>query len=110
MLRRVLTLTAILLVVAAGWTTHKLWAAAPKIDVQLNAANAQPTQLEDTTEAAVVRDYKAAWQNLIEAMENNRAEALDPSFVGFAHDKLSDAIEEQKKNGLRRRYIDHGHK
>ena len=43
-------------------------------------------------------------------MEQNRTDLLDASFVGFAHDKLGNAIEEQKKNGLRRRYIDHGHK
>ncbi len=57
----------------------------------------------------MVRDYKAAWQNLAGAMDQNRSDLLDASFVGFAHDKLGNAVEEQKKNGLRRRYVDHGH-
>lgn len=110
MRRLLLTLSLIALIAGAAWTAHRVWAAAPSVQVQFHPENAQPRQLEDSTEMGVLRDYKTAWQNLAAAMEQNRADLLDASFVGFAHDKLGDAIAEQKKNGLHRRYIDHGHK
>ena len=110
-MRRILIgLTAVVFAVSAGWTVHRVWAAAPNVEVQFKADNVQPRQVEDTTTTAVTRDYKAAWQNLASAMDQNRADLLDASFTGFAKDKFGDAIEDQKKNGLRRRYIDHGHK
>jgi hypothetical protein len=111
MMRRIaLTISMLALAVAGTWTAHHVLAAAPSVQVQLTADGTQPRQVEDATQAAVQRDYKAAWQNLAMAMEQNRADLLDASFVGFAHDKLGDAIAEQKKNGLRRRYVDRGHK
>lgn len=110
-MRRVwMSLAAIAVTLSLGWTVHRVWASTPAVNVQFSAEHAQPRQLEETTPASIVRDYKAAWQNLGTAMDQNRADLLDASFVGFAHDKLSDAIEEQKKSGLHRRYIDHGHK
>ncbi len=110
MRRLLLTLSFLALALAGAWTLHRVWAAAPAVEVQFTDKNVQPRQLEDKTEASVIRDYKSAWQNLAGAMEQNRADLLDASFVGFAHDKLGKAIDDQKKNGLRRRYIDHGHK
>ena len=105
-----MSFSAIALALLLGWTAHRVWASAPSVEVQFKYDSVQPRQMEDTTPASIVRDYKAAWQNMASAMEQNRADLLDASFVGFAHDKLGDAIDEQKKNGLRRRYIDHGHK
>lgn len=110
MRRVLLTISLIALTALGAWTVHRVYAAAPSVQVLFHAENAQPRHLEDTTEQGVLRDYKTAWQNLATAMEQNRPDLLDASFVGFAHDKLGDAIAEQKKNGLRRRYIDHGHK
>jgi hypothetical protein len=78
--------------------------------VELNAKAAQPRKLEDTTEIAIVRDYSAAWKALVVAMSENRSDALDAGFVGVAHNNLSQAIEQQKKAGLRRRYTDRGHR
>jgi hypothetical protein len=111
-MRRVLLLMVSLIALVAGgtWTVRRVRAAAPSVQVQFRPENAQPRQLEDSTQASVLRDYKTAWQNLASAMEQNRPDLLDGSFVGFAHDKLGDAIAEQKSNGLHRRYIDHGHK
>lgn len=110
MRKLLLTVSMLAMAFASAWTAHRVWAAAPTVQVQLMTENAQPRQVEDATQAAVLRDYKSAWQNLASAMEQNRAELLDASFAGFAHDKLGKAIAEQKKNGLRRRYVDHGHK
>lgn len=78
--------------------------------VQLNAASVEPREIEDTTGKAVVRDYSAAWQNLAEAMAENRRDVLAQSFVGFALDNFGKAIEDQKRTGITRRYIDRGHK
>ena len=78
--------------------------------VELDAKAAQPRQIEDTTELAIVRDYSVAWKALTTAMSENRSEALDAGFVGVARDNFAKAIEGQKKAGLRRRYTDRGHK
>jgi hypothetical protein len=110
MMRRIpWILSTVTLAFIGMWFAHRVMAAAPTVQVQLTAEGVQPRQVEDATEAAVLRDYKSAWQNLATAMDENRTDLLDASFVGFAHDKLGNAIAEQKKNGLRRRYIDHGH-
>lgn len=103
-------LAVAVLATVVGWKEHRVFASAPPVRVQLTIDDAQPREVEEATEAAVLRDYKAAWQNLAAAMEENRADLLDASFVGFAHDKLGQAIADQKKDGLHRRYIDHGHK
>jgi hypothetical protein len=110
-MRRFLTLSMIAVVgLGLAWTAHRVFAAPPAIQVQLTTENTQPRQLEETSQTSVLRDYKAAWQTLASAMEQNRADLLDSSFVGFAHDRLTEAIAAQKQNGLRRRYVDHGHK
>jgi hypothetical protein len=111
MMRRIpLILSTFALAVTGMWFAHRVMAAASTVRAQLKVDAAQPRQVEDATETAVLRDYKSAWQNLATAMNENRTDLLDASFVGFAHDKLGNAIAEQRKNGLRRRYVDHGHK
>jgi hypothetical protein len=89
---------------------QRAWAAPPNVEVQLNVAGAQPRAVEEATQASILRDYKTAWQNLGTAMLENRQDLIDASFAGFAHDKLTKAIADQKRDGLKRRYIDHGHK
>ena len=78
--------------------------------VQLNADNAAGKPLEDLTRKAVARDYAKAWNTLAKAMETNNAGLVDSDFVGVAADKLTAGIEQQAKSGLRRRYVDRGHK
>ncbi len=78
--------------------------------VQLNAANAGPREMEDATRASIARAYSRAWQTLAQAMEQNRADLLDASFLGAAREHLAQAIADQSKNGMRRRYVDRGHK
>ncbi|HSQ82055.1 MAG TPA: hypothetical protein VLU54_13155 [Casimicrobiaceae bacterium] len=78
--------------------------------MSLDISKAEPRQVEEAPQQAIVRDYGKAWQNMSAALEQNRADLLGPSFTGFAKDKLTKAIEDQKKNGLKRKYIDRGHK
>src|SRR5437762_13413213 len=54
--------------------------AKPALDVKLTAENAQPRQLEDTTENAIVRDYSAAWKSLESSLAQNRDDQLAANF------------------------------
>lgn len=78
--------------------------------VSLNVQQAQPRQVEDTTERAVARDYAAAWQAMSQALDQNRTDLLAASFIGTANEKLTAGIGEQRKTGLHQRIIDKGHK
>ena len=86
-----------------------LLAASPAAMVTIDSSGAQPRQVEDTTVTAVQRDYGRAWHMLETAIEENQAALLDSAFTGVAREKLSQAIADQQKNGLKRRYVDHGH-
>src|SRR5438105_1795933 len=89
-------------------------ASAPRIvsnvRVDLDAAGAQPRELEDTTEKAIVRDYGTAWTVLAQALAENRSDLVPAGFIGYAQQKLAEQIKQQKRSGLRTRYVDHGHK
>ncbi len=77
--------------------------------VSLNAAQAVPRQVEDTTQKAVTRDYAAAWQAMVDALDQNRDDLLATNFIGTADEKLSSAIDAQRKTGLHQRIVDKGH-
>ena len=79
------------------------------VQVRLDASGVQPRPLEDLTGQSIVKKYSAAWKNMEIALSDNRTDLLDESFVGYSHDKLLSQVKQQKKNGLRTRYIDHGH-
>jgi len=78
--------------------------------VQLNVANVGPRQVEESTQQSVVRDYATAWKGLSTALANNSLAPLNENFVGFALDKLTQRVKDQKQNGITTRIIDHGHK
>jgi hypothetical protein len=78
--------------------------------VQLNIANSQPREMEETTTKSISREYTTAWKTLADALANNRPDRIGASFVGTAEDELRKQIAEQKKNGLSTRIVDHGHK
>ena len=80
-----------------------------KPTVQLKVDNARPRQVEDTTEKAVMRDYTAAWQAIETAFANNTTAPLNGNFTGFALEKLTQRIKDQRSNDLKTRIIDHGH-
>jgi hypothetical protein len=68
-----------------------------------------PRPLEKQTETAVIRDYLQAWRSMSGAFEQNRADLLDPDFIGIAKEKLSETIREQAKLGIHTRYRDTAH-
>jgi hypothetical protein len=86
-----------------------LHAAPPAPLSSFNAAPAAPRPVEETTAAAIQRDYAHAWQSLVLALEENRADLLSENFTGGARQQWQDAIAAQRQNGLSRRIVDHGH-
>lgn len=80
-----------------------------KPNIQLNASDTQPRPLEDTTQKAILRDYTAAWQAISTALANNNTAPLSDNFTGFALEKLTQRVKEQRSTGLTTRIIDHGH-
>jgi len=107
-LRSALVLTAALILVGTPWLKRILADAKPAI--QVNVDNAAPRQVDDSVQQAIVRDYSAAWQSLESALANNNAGALKDDFIGFALDKLTQRVKDQRQAGLRTRIVDRGHK
>jgi len=68
-----------------------------------------PRQLADQTAKAAIQDYLESWQSMSAALNGNRADLLNADFVGDAKDKLSQAIQDQAKLGIRTRYEDRAH-
>jgi hypothetical protein len=56
--------------------------------VEFNGANSSPRAVEDLTSQSVPRDYAFAWQNMTQALDENRPELLDAYFTGFAKSSL----------------------
>jgi hypothetical protein len=77
--------------------------------VQIDPDSGGPRNLEAQTRAAVVRDYLQAWKSLNGALQQNRADLLDASFVGLAKDKLADTVREQQALGIKTNYRDLSH-
>jgi len=84
-------------------------AAGETVQVRLDASQIEPRGLEQLTGQAIVKTYSNAWKNMEAALEEKRPDLIEESFVGYAHDKLLAQVQEQKRNGLSTRYIDHGH-
>ena len=108
--RILIFLFGVALAVSGGLPLLKHILADTKPAVQLTTDNAQPRQLENITQKAILRDYTAAWQAIGTAFENNSLQPLTENFTGFALDKLTQRVKDQKHNGLSTRIIDHGHK
>ncbi len=101
-------------VMAAVMTLHATPGPAPTpstaATVQLTVDRTGPREVEEQTQRAIVRDYGAAWNSMARALDSNDPGALGELWVGFARQKLLDAIAQQKAAGLRVRYIHRGHK
>jgi hypothetical protein len=98
------------LVVCAGVPLLQRILADTKPAVQLTVKNAQPREVEDVTQTAILRDYTRAWQAISTALKDNTLPPLNANFTGFALDKLTQRVKDQKQHGLTTRIIDHGHK
>jgi hypothetical protein len=108
---RMLVLTAGVLLAASGAVPLlQRILADSKPSVQLNVKNAQPREVEEVTQNAILRDYTLAWQGIGTALANNTLQPLNENFSGFALDKLTQRVKDQKQNGLSTRIIDRGHK
>ncbi len=66
-------------------------------------------QLQEQTASAAIRDYLQSWRSFSSAFAQNRADLLDPDFVGTARGKFTDAIHEQATLGIHTLYLDHEH-
>jgi hypothetical protein len=65
--------------------------------------------LEEQTASAAIRDYLQSWKSLSAALEQNRADLLNPDFSGTARDKLGETVQEQDGAGLSAQYQDSSH-
>lgn len=110
-LARMLLLTlGVLLAISGAVPLLKRMLADTKPSVQLEVKNAQPREVEDVTQNAIVRDYTLAWQAISTSLANNTLQPLNDNFAGFALDKFTQRVKDQKQNGLTTRIIDRGHK
>jgi hypothetical protein len=108
---RLLILTlGVVLVISGAVPLLKRILADTKPSVQLEVKNAQPREVEDVTQNAIVRDYTLAWQAISTALANNSLQPLNENFAGFALDRLTQRVKDQKQNGLTTRIVDRGHK
>jgi hypothetical protein len=87
-----------------------LQAADANSNVQLDVKRAGPRAVENLTERAIARDYRAAWNGMAKALETNAIAPLDGPFTGQAKEWLSQSVTSQQKSGLSRRYADQSHK
>lgn len=104
-----LTLALFVVTVAASTLVLRSVHADSLPQVQINADGIAPRPIEELTGRNVTRDYANAWRDLSEALANNKPDLLNAYFTGFAKDNFSKLISDQKKTGIRVRYIDHGH-
>jgi hypothetical protein len=80
------------------------------LKVELAADKAQPRQLEDTTQEAIVRDYASAFKAMEQTLGSNNDSGLAANFAGTALDNLQSRLNSQRKTGVRTRYVDRAHK
>ena len=67
------------------------------------------SNLQEQTRDAVIRDYLHSWRTMSAAFEQNRAVLLEAEFVGVAKEKMTDAILQQARLGIRTRYAVRSH-
>jgi hypothetical protein len=77
--------------------------------IRVDAGAVGPRALEDQTKTAVVRDYLQAWKSMSQALQENRVDVLDTSYLGLAKEKLAEAVREQRELGIKTNYRDLSH-
>jgi hypothetical protein len=109
-LARMLVLTiGVLIAISGAVPLMKRILADTKPAIQLNVKNAQPREVEDVTQNAVVRDYTLAWQALGTSLANNSLQPLTDNFSGYALNRLTQRVKDQKAQGITTKIIDRGH-
>jgi hypothetical protein len=88
----------------------RAWSEADTSRFDFTNTSTSPRELEDQTQNAIKREYAAAWQNMDDALAQNRADLVDKSFVGGERDQLLRQIDQQKKNGITSKLDDRSHK
>jgi hypothetical protein len=78
-------------------------------EVHLDASGLAPRPIEELTGTTIARHYALAWRDLADALESGRTAALAEEFVGFAKDRLTQRVGEQKAANMHVRIVDHGH-
>ena len=79
------------------------------IQVEMATTNATPREVEDTTQAAIIRDYSAAWKAMEASLDSNQDAGLAAVFTGNALEQIQERMTQQKKAGLHTRFTDRGH-
>jgi hypothetical protein len=77
--------------------------------VHLDAEGLAPRPIEQLTGTTIVRHYALAWQSMAQALEANVPNGLGDEFTGFAKDRLTKRVEEQRQAGVHVHIVDHGH-
>ena len=77
--------------------------------VHLDADGLSPRPIEQLTGTTIAHHYAQAWTDLALAMESGQTGGLGEEFTGFAKDRLSKRIAEQRGAGIHVRIVDHGH-
>lgn len=78
--------------------------------VRVEPSTPQRTRaLQKQTADAAIRDYLQSWHSLNAALEQNRPDLLERSFVGTALDKLKDTVQQQTELGMHTNYKDRAH-
>jgi hypothetical protein len=108
-MRRYAFVAVLLMAVAALPLLRRVAAADAASNIKLDVSNAGPREFEEQTQKSIVRDYGRAWATMRSALDQDNARILDQYFAGVAKDKLSQAISEQQRSGVRVRYVDRGH-
>jgi hypothetical protein len=105
-----LTIALIVMFLLSAFSSLRAYAAEPTTKVDINVANAGPREVEETTRAAIQREYGNAWQAMTKSLAGNYDAGVGASFAGTAKDTLLSQLEQQKHNNLSTRIIDRGHK
>lgn len=92
----------------AGFALSSI-AADTAVQVQFDAGKAGPRQIEPLTERGVLRDYRAAWISMAQALEANNPDALEGLFAGDAKDWLRETVANQERSGVSQRYSEQNH-
>jgi hypothetical protein len=80
-----------------------------EVRVQLDTKQTGPRALENLTEHRIIRDYRAAWIGMADALASNALDPLEGSFTGEAKQWLTATVTSQRQTGLSQRYVDQSH-